>query len=274
MRVTLIVVLLILLPPAAGFLAYYLTHSEAMVHLAWMSVVAILAYILFNFSHKSKPSAGYLGNEEDFLDSILRLASLVIQSDGKIGKPEILWVEKKLKNDFREKYVDDYITKFSQYLKNEMSLQGLCRDVNRDFDYPAKIQLLHFLINISAIDGRITDKEYQLFRSIAKLLRLNDRILNSILAMFNYRREKTRSKSYSNSRVKTSKLLLKTCYQILGIQENVTNKMVKRAFRKLAVIHHPDKVVHLGEKFQKSAVKKFQRILEAYEFIKTKRGFS
>ena len=61
-------------------------------------------------------------------------------------------------------------------------------------------------------------------------------------------------------------------YRILNVDENASDSTVKRAFRKLAKIHHLDKVSHLGEKFQHSALVKSQKILEAYELDKNKRG--
>ncbi|MFN5673725.1 MAG: DnaJ domain-containing protein, partial [Bacteroidota bacterium] len=46
-----------------------------------------------------------------------------------------------------------------------------------------------------------------------------------------------------------------------------------RAYRKLAVLHHPDKVASEPEAVQKSAKEQFQKIQQAYEQIKKNRGF-
>jgi DnaJ like chaperone protein len=40
----------------------------------------------------------------------------------------------------------------------------------------------------------------------------------------------------------------------------------------MAVKYHPDKVMHLGEEFQKSAKDKFLKVQEAYEILKKERG--
>ena len=42
----------------------------------------------------------------------------------------------------------------------------------------------------------------------------------------------------------------------------------------MAVKHHPDKVVHLGEEFRKAAKEKFQKIQGAYHSIKKERGIA
>jgi DnaJ like chaperone protein len=42
---------------------------------------------------------------------------------------------------------------------------------------------------------------------------------------------------------------------------------VKKAYRNLALTHHPDRVSHLGEEYRKIAEEKFKEISEAYEVI-------
>ena len=47
---------------------------------------------------------------------------------------------------------------------------------------------------------------------------------------------------------------------------------IKKAYRKMAISFHPDKVAQMGEEYQKGAKEKFQRIQEAYDNIKKARG--
>jgi DnaJ like chaperone protein len=49
---------------------------------------------------------------------------------------------------------------------------------------------------------------------------------------------------------------------------------VKKAYRRMVVKHHPDKVAHLGEQFQKDAAEKFRKVQEAYERIRDERGIA
>ena len=65
-----------------------------------------------------------------------------------------------------------------------------------------------------------------------------------------------------------------SAYKILGISPSATDDEVKKAYRKMAVENHPDKVAYLGEDVQRAAKEKFQKINEAYEAIKKQRGFS
>jgi DnaJ like chaperone protein len=63
-------------------------------------------------------------------------------------------------------------------------------------------------------------------------------------------------------------------YKILEIEANAGDEDVKKAYRKMAVKFHPDKVAALGEEVQKAAKEKFQKVQQAYENIKKQRGLS
>ena len=54
-------------------------------------------------------------------------------------------------------------------------------------------------------------------------------------------------------------------YDILGVDRNVSDDDLKKAYRKLARQHHPD--LHAGDQQKKSAEEKFKEINEAYETL-------
>ena len=78
--------------------------------------------------------------------------------------------------------------------------------------------------------------------------------MNSILAMF--------------------KDNLDAAYKILEIDKNVSDEDVKKAYKKMAVKYHPDKVAYLGDDVKKKAKEKFQKLQEAYDKVKKSRGMS
>jgi len=120
--------------------------------------------------------------------------------------------------------------------------------------YAERLQLLHLLFNISKADGRVVEQEIQMIRKIATFLRIDEKDFSSIKSMF----------------VKDTN----AAYKILEIEPDASVDEIKKAYRKMAVKYHPDKVSHLGEDFQKAAKEKFQKVSEAYETLKAQRNFS
>lgn len=232
----------------------------------------VAAYVQSTTGFKSRSDASYLGNEEDFLDVILRLITVVVKADGKVLPEEKEWIEKQLIMDFKPQYAKEFIVKFNTYLGQEINLKQVCRKVNMEFDMVGKYQLLRFLIRVSTVDGKISDAEYFTIKKIARNLRVTDRALKSIFAMYGYHYKEKKSSS-NGYRRRSKKVSLSQCYQILQISESASDQQVKKAYRKLAVMYHPDKVAHLGEAAQLEAKENFQKISDAYEMIKDKRGF-
>ena len=61
-------------------------------------------------------------------------------------------------------------------------------------------------------------------------------------------------------------------YEVLEVPKNATSDEIKKAYRKMAIKYHPDKVATLGEDVQKAAEEKFKAISQAYEAICKERG--
>ena len=56
-------------------------------------------------------------------------------------------------------------------------------------------------------------------------------------------------------------------YAILEITNEATDDQIKKAYRKMAIKYHPDKVSYLGEDVQNAAKEKFQKLNEAYQLV-------
>jgi len=56
-------------------------------------------------------------------------------------------------------------------------------------------------------------------------------------------------------------------YDVLGVPATATTNDIKSAYRKLALIHHPDKHVSVSEEAQRAAATRFQQVGFAYAVL-------
>jgi DnaJ like chaperone protein len=57
-------------------------------------------------------------------------------------------------------------------------------------------------------------------------------------------------------------------YATLGLEKGADMEEIKKAYRKLSMQYHPDKVRHLGDEFRAVAEEKMKEINQAYDYFK------
>jgi len=124
--------------------------------------------------------------------------------------------------------------------------------IRQNMDYASRLQLLQMLHGISAADGQVHPEEIRVIRLVAQYMGISQNDMDSVMAVY----------------------VVDTdwAYKVLGIDRSANDEEVKKAFRKMAMKYHPDKVSYLGEDFQKIAHEKFRKVNEAYEQIKKERN--
>jgi hypothetical protein len=61
--------------------------------------------------------------------------------------------------------------------------------------------------------------------------------------------------------------LVKTHYQLLGLEQDADPDAIKKAFRREIARYHPDKVIHLGAEFQEMAATRAAELTVAYKTL-------
>ncbi|MBT4339119.1 MAG: DnaJ domain-containing protein [Bacteroidetes bacterium] len=190
----------------------------------------------------------------DFAASLLVLSAAVMKADGRILKSELEFVKSFFKKQFGESQTLEYMQTLRKILIQEFSTEEVCSQIRHYMDYSSRVQLLHYLFGIAKADQWVDQKERKVIQQIGKGLGINQIDFDSVQAMF-----------YKD---------INSSYKILEVDEKATAEEIKKAYRKMAVKFHPDKVAHLGEEFQKAAKEKFQKVNEAYESLKKEKNFN
>lgn len=191
-------------------------------------------------------------SQDDFALGLVILSASVMKADGKILKSELNFVKKFLLNQFGEYKAQSYLKKLREVLEKNYRLEEVCSDIKLALSHEVCLQLLHYLFGIALADGSISERELSVINRIAIGLGLGQHEFESIKGMF-----------YKDPI---------SAYKVLEIEENAEDAEIKKAYRKMAIKYHPDKIAQMGEEFQKGAKEKFQKVQEAYEIIKKDRG--
>ena len=201
------------------------------------------------------------GSRNGFLFAMMVLSAHIIQADGKIMHSEMECMRQFLRQNFGEGSVaqgEQIIRKLFDYRKQkgesdwQQQISACCKQIARVLNQGQRLVLLQYLVAIAQADGSVAQAELDSLHQLASNLRLNPDEVDQMLGM--------------------GKDSLEDAYKVLGITPDATDDEVKKAYRKMALKHHPDKVATLGEDVKKAAEQKFKDISAAKDKIYKARG--
>lgn len=203
----------------------------------------------------------YEGQRNSFLFSMLVLSSYIIKADGKVMHSEMEMVRQMLRQNFGEQAViqgNDILKKLFDEQKRvgmtnfRQTVADCCQQIARNMNYSQRLQLLNFLVMVAQADGKVPQSEITALKECTQWMQMSADEVDSMLGL--------------------GKDDLESAYRVLGVSPNASDDEVKKAYRQLALKHHPDKVAALGDDIRKAAEKKFQEINAAKDLIWKARG--
>ena len=188
----------------------------------------------------------------DFIMSLIVLIAAVMKADGKVVKSELNFVKQFFIGQFGQENARQAVLLLKNILKQEIPVRDVSIQIRDNMNYSSRLQLLQLLFNLSVIDTAVHKSEIEIIERISTYLGVLPGDFLSIKNMFVPETDSS--------------------YKILEIDPSASDDEVKKAYRKMAMKYHPDKVSHLGDQFKKAADEKFKRLNDEYGKIKKERN--
>jgi len=183
-----------------------------------------------------------------FQINLIAILAHVAKIDGHVDKREIEAILSFYRAlGFKGQLMDKIAKTLEFALTQEINLQTTCRNFKKSTKYEARLILLRVIYFVVMADEVVHPNEKAVIKEIVEYLGLAKEDYEMLRAEFFHTDDKH--------------------YQVLGLKRGASKAEVKKAYRKQALAHHPDRVAYLGEEFVKVAEEKFKAINEAHEKI-------
>ena len=229
----------------------------------------------------------------NYKDTILHLLAEVMKADEKQIKCELDRVKATIRRYYlTEEEQKNALKQFQSILNGNkrFHINKICSSINQKFDYAVKSELIMELLAVAYADDKFSSKEKSTIDKIVINLQISPDEYESIKNIFRKKynqgeykydenrnehnesnENKNRSKSNSN-RSKSGSISVSEAYDILKVEGNASDAEVKKAYRVLAMMYHPDKFSSLGDEAVRQATESMKQINAAWDVVKEARG--
>ena len=199
------------------------------------------------------------GTQADINVALIVLIAAVMKADGQVKKSELNYVKAFLLQNYGEENGKQMLKVLQRMVQQDIPINQVCAQIKVNTDYNTRYHMVDFLFGLGGADGSFDKAELNMLRLIAQYLGISQSDYTSIYE---------RHIGHSSNNTFTQSRNQKDPYKVLGISKDATDDEVKKAYRKMAMKYHPDRVAGMSEEMQRNAAEQMKEINEAYEQIK------
>ncbi len=185
---------------------------------------------------------------------LIRLGMMMAAADGNVSPEEL----DAIRMFFRVRRANPAFMNWVNYniinATHHTNVDDIISEINSTADRAQKEVLLIALLSVAAADGHLAPTELQFYIHIALRLGFTAQHAQQLFAaIFDIEEDGDE---------------LQEAYDTLGISADASWAEVKKAYRDLAKMYHPDKFSALGEEFLAISQERMQKINDAYSLLK------
>jgi DnaJ like chaperone protein len=196
-----------------------------------------------------------------FVWLLVQILIRIAKIDGEITRDEVQTIQRFFQYNLH--YSQTQMLWIKELIKeataSQQTLDSLLQEFKTAFAYEPRLILLELIYQILYTKAKVPEQELQIARNIAQFLEISSYDQRTIEAKYTYRQQQTASTMRSQA---------DQYYAVLGLEPGADMEAIKKAYRKLSMQYHPDKVGHLGDEFKAVAEEKMKEINQAYDYFK------
>lgn len=200
---------------------------------------------------------------DPLLEAYISLGALMVRNNIDAYGEKILYLNNYFSKNFPRTHYD-FGRSFTESLKNPVRPKVVSKWLRRKLPGRAqRIQVMYFLAGLSTVDGAMNRGEVELLREMNALLELSPQDFESIIAMYTQKKERDQVTESS----KPGLTVIQIACKILGVSEHASTDEIKKAYRSLVKLHHPDRFATETSEQQVLAAERFKEVQKAYEIL-------
>ena len=198
-----------------------------------------------------------------FVVLLVNILVKIAQADGHFTKAELRTILNFFQYTLR--YNQDQLYWVKQLIKeardSQTDMAALLEEFRTSFAYEPRLILLELIYQILYTKQPPLESELRQAREIARVLEISPYDQRTIEAKYTCRQRQESASAVT---------LEEQYYAVLGLEKGASFDEIKKAYRKLSMQYHPDKVGHLGDEFKGVAEEKMKEINVAYGYFEKK----
>jgi DnaJ like chaperone protein len=227
-------------------------------------VVLFMAAAFWGFSYFVKRQiANYESSQTEshnrFVFLLVNILVSIAEIDGEVSRSELGAINNFFRHHLHYNQSQMFWVKelTKEAMAASITLDDLLVDFKNNFAYEPRLILIELIYQVIYSKPDVVNVELKAADKIAVYLEINA-----------YQHQTIHNKYRGMAQAATG--TEESYYGVLGLQPGAGFAEIKKAYRKLSMEYHPDRVGHLGEEFRRVAEEKMKEINVAYTHLQNK----